>query len=457
MPFEWEQMVHIMLRLPAVLAISYHVGEGFQRIRMPAISGYLIAGLLSGPFILGVLDENGLESIKFVDKLSLACIAFSAGSEMHLLEIRKTFVAVSSITLSITVFSWIFVCTTVMLLAEQVEFMRHMSTEQRLCVATMAGTIMVARSPATAIAVLKEVDGRGPFCSLTLNVVIMKDVVVIILFALNLEAIKFVEKGLDPLDEGSMYFIVLKAIFAPIFAVVCSMFLGVTWGLGLMPILRGARSNPKLPFFLADARVKCVALLLMATGCFFMAKFAGWEPLLACVIMGLYAANSKDSHRVQADREALEHVLVRLMPLINVTFFTLIGASLQLGALANTLHIAVCLVLVRLGSLFVGAGLGSKVAGCPPVQVKVAWLAYVTQAGVALGLIKSVTAHEPVWGPPFGALLIAVVVCNLMIGPLMFKYAIITVGEAHRIGAGSERAALVENKKNSGITTGTTP
>jgi hypothetical protein len=70
---------------------------------------------------------------------------------------------------------------------------------------------------------------------------------------------------------------------------------------------------------------------------------------------------------------------------------------------------------VRLGSLFVGAGLGSKVAGCPPVQVKVAWLAYVTQAGVALGLIKSVTAHQPVWGPPFGALLIAVVVCNLMV------------------------------------------
>jgi Kef-type K+ transport system membrane component KefB len=120
MPFEWEQMVHIMLRLPAVLAISYHVGEGFQRIRLPAISGYLIAGLMSGPFLLGVLDENGLESVKFVDKLSLACIAFSAGSEMHLLEIRKTFVAVSSITLSITVFSWIFVCTTVMLLAEQV-------------------------------------------------------------------------------------------------------------------------------------------------------------------------------------------------------------------------------------------------------------------------------------------------------------------------------------------------
>eukprot|EP00959_Pyramimonas_sp_CCMP1952_P220626 4612794-Pyramimonas_sp.AAC.1 len=76
----------------------------------------------------------------------------------------------------------------------QVEFMQEMSTQQRLCVASIAGTIMIARSPATAIAVLKEVDGRGPFCSLTLNVVVMKDVVVIILFALNFEGIKFLEK-----------------------------------------------------------------------------------------------------------------------------------------------------------------------------------------------------------------------------------------------------------------------
>lgn len=74
------------------------------------------------------------------------------------------------------------------------EFMQGMNMQQRLCVASMAGTIMVTRSPATAIAVLKEVNGRGPFSSLTLNVVILKDIFVIILYALNLEGIKFAEK-----------------------------------------------------------------------------------------------------------------------------------------------------------------------------------------------------------------------------------------------------------------------
>jgi Kef-type K+ transport system membrane component KefB len=110
----------ILVRLPIVLGISYYVGESFQRIRMPAISGFLMTGVISGPFITGMLSESGLDSITFVDKLCLACVAFSAGSEMHLLELRKIFAAVSSITVSITVFSWLFVCTAMMLLANKV-------------------------------------------------------------------------------------------------------------------------------------------------------------------------------------------------------------------------------------------------------------------------------------------------------------------------------------------------
>ena len=70
---------------------------------------------------------------------------------------------------------------------------------------------------------------------------------------------------------------------------------------------------------------------------------------------------------------------------------------------------------VRLLALMLGAGLGSKVAGCPPSHVQVAWLAYVTQAGVALGLIKSLAEHEPVWGLQFSALMTAVVVCNCLV------------------------------------------
>jgi hypothetical protein len=90
--------------------------------------------------------------------------------------------------------TWLFVVPCVWALANQIEFMREMNTGTQLAVASMAGTIMVARSPAAAIAVLREVDGRGPFCSLTLSVIVAKDVVVIVLFGLNLAAVRFAEK-----------------------------------------------------------------------------------------------------------------------------------------------------------------------------------------------------------------------------------------------------------------------
>jgi Kef-type K+ transport system membrane component KefB len=118
----WDAIFHVMLRLPLILAISYHVGHVFQKFRMPAISGYLVTGVLSGPCIMALLSEDGITNVKFIFRLCLACIALSAGSEMHLMEIRKTFAAVSVLTMSISFFSWAFVFVTVMLLADQVSY-----------------------------------------------------------------------------------------------------------------------------------------------------------------------------------------------------------------------------------------------------------------------------------------------------------------------------------------------
>ena len=108
------------LLLPTVLLISHQIGALCCRFSLPAISGYLITGVIGGPWVLGVLSERGLLTIKAVDKLCLACVALSAGSEMHLMELRKTIIAVSTIAVSITMFSWIFVSTAVMLLDSQV-------------------------------------------------------------------------------------------------------------------------------------------------------------------------------------------------------------------------------------------------------------------------------------------------------------------------------------------------
>lgn len=114
--------MHVLffLLLPTVLVISHQIGQHCGRFGLPAISGYLITGVFSGPWVFRLLSESGLLSIKVLDKLCLACVALSAGSEMHLQEIRKTFSAVGTIAMFITLSSWVFVCVAVMLFESQV-------------------------------------------------------------------------------------------------------------------------------------------------------------------------------------------------------------------------------------------------------------------------------------------------------------------------------------------------
>lgn len=119
---------------------------------------------------------------------------------------------------------------------------------------------------------------------------------------------------------------------------------------------------------LLGCRVKAAALFLLAVTCYMVATLFGGEALLACVAMGLYAANSsRDSHRLQADRDVVEGCLNCIMPGVNVAFFSLAGAGLQLDALASTVHIAVVVFVVR-GAPFPWSNL--------PFQATNAWNMY---------------------------------------------------------------------------------
>ncbi|KAK3232970.1 hypothetical protein CYMTET_56703 [Cymbomonas tetramitiformis] len=463
-------MSHLILRIPAILLSASYVGEFVQRFRFPSISGYLVCGVIAGPHISGLLSQAAVHGLQFVDQVCLSCIAFAAGSELHISELRKIIGPVSYLTSSIAVFSWCFVGSIVMILAEYIPFMKALSWQRQFAVASMAGTVSVARSPATAIAVLREVEGRGAFCSLTLSVIVMKDVLVIIMFALNLEFVRFSEMVLpspsnldsnkdlqvvadeEHLAASFLHMQIARAVVTPFLSVLLSLLLGAIGGALAVPLLR---PHPVLSTFPASAvfGLRAACLVAISFSFFLLAGLLHAEPLLVCVTIGLYASNHTSGRTVlqllrqraghgsvpllerekqlQADREALEAVFLAVMPSVNLVFFSLAGASLALDALAKTMHISIVIFLMRLLSLYVGVSTGCRLAHSPADHAKVAWMAYITQAGVALGLIKMIAAQNLEWGPPFCALMVGVVVCNLLTGPPLFKAAIVAVGEAH--------------------------
>ena len=164
---------------------AFQIGQLATRFHLPLISGYLLSGMLAGPFILQFMDVTSVESLRFLDEVSLAFIAFAAGSEMALDELRGRYRSIGWNTLTQIASIYLFCGAAVFLLADYIPFMQGMSTLGKVSVSLLASTILAARSPSSAIAIINEMRARGPFTKGVLGVTLVKDVVIVVLFAFS--------------------------------------------------------------------------------------------------------------------------------------------------------------------------------------------------------------------------------------------------------------------------------
>jgi Trk K+ transport system NAD-binding subunit len=152
------------------------------------------------------------------------------------------------------------------------------------------------------------------------------------------------------------------------------------------------------------------------------------EPLLICMIGGFLISSFSNY------RDDFSRILHQVSPVIYILFFTLTGASLALDILIAAWPIALALFAIRLLGIFIGSFSGGVIAKDPMRHNRLAWMAYVTQAGVGLGLAKEVAVEFPAWGDAFATVIIAVIVVNQIVGPPFFKWVINRIGESHLRG-----------------------
>lgn len=401
-----------------VALASKQFGQMFTRFKLPLISGFLAAGMLAGPFVLNLIPAQAIPNLLFIDEISLSFIAFAAGSELFIKELKGRLKSISWVTLGLVVSTLGFGTIAIYLLADFIPFMREMSSISQLSVSLLAATILVARSPSSAIAIVNELRAKGPFTQTVMGVIIITDVVVIMLFGFS----SSVADALLTNVNFSFGFILLLLL-----ELILSLLLG--YGLGkVMELVMSIRVN---------AVVKSGLILATGYGVFlFSAAFRSYthehlpfeiliEPLLVCMI-GSFVVTNFSSHR-----DELMSIFRLIAPPIYVAFFTLTGASLAIDILLQTWTIALAIFLVRLLSIFIGAYSGGVIAKDPAKHSQLSWMTYVTQAGVGLGLAKEVAFEFPDWGMPFATVIIAVIVLNQIIGPPLFKWAINRVGESH--------------------------
>lgn len=385
---------------------------------MPLISGFLFVGIIAGPYSLGILNDGAVDQLRFLDAFALSFIAFAAGGEIELATVRNSLRPIISVLLGLTSVVFIMGATAYILLADYIPFMQGFSFQGIVAVGLIGGTIMVARSPSSAFAVIKELRARGPFTQMVLGVTVLMDVVVIILFTIA------VTLG-DVLISGESF------QMSHLFLLIGELCLDFAFGLIVWLILRAIFSLP-VPAWAKAALMFATGYGMYAVSALFRDFHFGSihlhivsEPLLIGLIGGFMVAN------FTRYKTEFRKVIEDAAPVVFIVFFTLVGLSLELDVLAQVWSIALILLVVRLVGIYIGCFLGSTMAGDAVRHKAILGMTFITQAGVSVGLAKEVGVEFPAWGNEFATLAIAVVVMNQCIGPPMLKWAIRIAGEAH--------------------------
>ncbi len=420
----WEVYIALFVALFIIMLSARQMGTIFAEFKLPLISGFLFTGIIVGPFVLDFVHTENIPHFVFLDELALAFIAFAAGAELQLRVIRSYFRSIISL-ISAQVIAVITIGMAAFFLIKQmVPFMAVLPQREMFAVALLSTTIMIARSPSSALAIIKEVRARGPFTHKVLGATVLMDAVVIVIFAAAVSVA-------DVLVEGAAFD--LGLLFFVMFEIILDIGMGILLGLLLQAII-----TVRYVF------IKSVLVLLLGLGVFWLSTelhdfhmfslpvglFS--EPLLICLAAGFYVANFT---RFAAD---FQHTLEQMAPGLFLLFFTLVGIELELDVIGQTWGIMLILVIVRLIGIFVGSFSGAALAGDRSPGNAWLGLGFVTQAGVSIGLAKEIGVEFGNWGPELATLSIGVIVLNQIIGPPLLKWAINRVGESHTRAEGPE-------------------
>ncbi len=411
-------LLFVSIGLLIVAIAANRIAIVFQKIKLPLITGFIITGIVAGSSMLNFITQDSIKRLDFLFDIALAIIAFSAGSELYLNELRSRIDSIKWMTIGQLVITFLMSSVIIYFIADYIPFMREMDSISKIAVAILFGTIFVARSPSSAIAVINEMRANGPFTKTVMGVTVLKDVLVIILFAICFALAKAFINGED---TNIIFFIFL------LFELSLSFGLGVLAGMLLKFVFSlTLQSWVKSGLIIVIGYFVYLGADILAnySEIFFSHKIVV-EPLLICIIASFVITNYS-RHRI----EFATH-LENVAPTIYIIFFTLTGASLSLQTLMSVFGIAVALFFIRIITMFFGGMFGVIAAKDPKKYTFISWMPYITQAGVALGLATIVAHTFPVWGHAFETIIIAIIVINQLIGPPMFKWTLNFVKESH--------------------------
>lgn len=402
-----------------ILFGTHYFAQFFQRIKLPLITGFIVIGVIVGPYFLDLVPHEAIKNIQFINDFALAYIAFAAGAELYLKDLRSRLKSIAWNTFGQLVVTFVFSSVVVFLLSTMIPFMANLPITEKVAISLLIATIFVARSPSSAIAVIHELRAKGPFTQTVMGVTVIKDVLVIILFAICVSISRNLITS-QSFDAISFSILIGELVFSFVFGLILGKFIDIILSLSM-----GTYFKTGL-IFLMGYSVFWLTHWTQEYSVQFIGYEIFFEPLLICILASFMVTNYSKL------RTEFQFIIHRSGPYIYMAFFTLTGIMVSVEVLIKVWFIALLLFFVRLISMIIGAYIGSTLAKDDPKHRAVGWMPYVTQAGVGLGLAIEVSKEFSVWGGEFATIVIGVIILNQIVGPPMFKFALHKVGESHK-------------------------
>lgn len=411
-------MESILLSISIALSVGLLMSRIVKKFGLPAITGYLLGGVLIGPYFLGKLNIPGIgftsmdrvEELKVISEISLGFIAFLIGNEFRISQLRKT----GKQALIIGIFQ----ALTATLLVDIVLFIIHLIIPDKLSLSAVItlGAIATATAPAATLMVINQYEAKGKLTDILLPVVAIDDAVGLIIFAVSLGISKVISTG-----EYNLATIIVE----PIVEIVLSLVLGLIIGTLLTKSENQFKSRSKRMSVIVTVVILSVAISM------YHFNIGGINitisSLLLCMMVGTAFCNETE---YDFSNDLMDRTNRWATPFM-ILFFILSGSELQLDVFSNltiTL-IGVAFVISRTIGKYYGAYFSAKAVKCDKSIQKYLGITLLPQAGVALGMsIKAQEALGADGNLVKNITLFAILIYELF-GPYLTKQALIKAGD----------------------------
>jgi Kef-type K+ transport system membrane component KefB len=422
-----------LLTFGFLVLAAYTSGELATLVQLPKITGYLVAGLLFGPAMMGIVSPQAVDELEPVSRLAVALIAFLAGAELRWGELKERARTIFTMLGAEILLSFLGIAGVLWLLQSHIPFLGNATAVQVIVLCALFASVAVVHSPAVTMALLTETRAHGPVARTTLGIVLVADVLVVLLFSTVLA----IARGMVPAPGGGAETLSAGLI---VWEILGSLIVGALLGGAIALYMR---------FVQRELMLFAIVVAFLGAE---IARIAHVETLLTLLTAGFITENATKT----GGRELL-HAMERSAVPVFVVFFALAGASIHLGELALLWPLALAIVGVRAAAIYAGSHLGARWSNAAPVVRDNVWLGLISQAGVAIGLATILANAYPARGAEMQTLILSVIAINEVAGQILFKIALARSGEIVEEGEGQDAGFRMQDSGGTAVASRQSP